>query len=155
MNSRKTPGIPPDDPRPSTADPSAAAASRSDPRRALGALGEAQAAEHLARQGYRIVGRNVRAGGVEIDLIVERARILAFVEVKTRSSTRFGRPEEAVDARKQARLVRGALAWMREHPSRRRRRPRFDVVSIVAVPGTPIQLRHVEGAFDAGSCEPP
>ena len=56
----------------------------------------------LATLGGRIVARNVRAGGVEIDLIATRGRLVAFVEVKTRRSARFGRPEEAVDAAKRA-----------------------------------------------------
>ena len=98
-----------------------------DPRHILGAQGEARAAEFLEGEGYRIMARNVRAGGVEIDLIVRRGIWWAFVEVKTRRSQRYGRPEEAVDERKQARLVRGAGAWLADHPSRSRRR--FDSTS--------------------------
>ena len=71
-----------------------------DARRSLGALGEARAAEHLERRGYRIVGRNVRAGGVELDLIARRGLWLVFAEVKARRTLRFGAPEAAVDARK-------------------------------------------------------
>ena len=68
-----------------------------DHRRTLGAQGEALAAAHLARQGYRIVGRNVRADGVELDLVAARGNLRVFVEVKTRGSRRLGLPEEAVD----------------------------------------------------------
>ena len=52
----------------------------------LGAEGETRAARHLVRRGYRIVARNVRAGGVELDLVVRRGRIIVFVEVKARRS---------------------------------------------------------------------
>ncbi len=82
-------------------------------RRRLGSEGEARAAAHLEARGYRIVGRNVRAGGVEIDLVARRAGVVVFVEVKTRRSGRSYAPEESVDARKRARLVRGAAAWLR------------------------------------------
>ncbi len=120
-----------------------------DHRLALGREGEARAAAHLEHRGYRIVGRNVREGGVELDLVARRGRTLVFVEVKTRRVRRFGLPEEAVDARKQARLVRGARAWLHAHPARAQR-VRFDVVACeVAVSGV-WRVRHLEAAFDAG-----
>jgi putative endonuclease len=120
-----------------------------DPRRALGARGEARAEAHLRRHGYRILARNARAGGVEIDLVAARAGTLVFVEVKTRRSRRLGPPESAVDARKQARLVRGAAAWLREHRPRVRS-IRFDVIVCEPGPDGGLELRHLEGAFDAG-----
>ena len=116
----------------------------------LGAEGEARAAAYLERLGYRVLERNARAGGVELDLIVQRGATLVFVEVKTRSNARHGTPEEAVDARKQARIVRGAGAWLRAHP-RRVRRVRFDVGACEASGTGQWQLRHWPGAFEAGS----
>jgi len=120
---------------------------------ALGAEGEARAARHLARRGYRIVARNVRAGGVEIDLVVRRGRLVVFVEVKTRRSRRLGPPELAVDPRKQARLVRGAAAWLAEH-GRGVARARFDVIACEVGPGENggdvWRVRHIAGAFEAG-----
>ena len=114
----------------------------------LGAEGEARAAAFLRRRGYRIVARNVRAGGVEIDLIIRRGRLLAFVEVKTRRSRAQGPPELAVDARKQARLLRGAVAWLHEHPQRAVE-IRFDVVACECDADGEWRLRHLEAAFDA------
>jgi len=116
---------------------------------ALGAEGETRAALHLRRRGYRIVARNVRAGGVEIDLIARRGSLIVFVEVKTRRSRSLGPPEQAVDARKRARLVRGAAAWLRDHPGAARR-ARFDVIVCEPGPKAEWRLRHLEGAFDAG-----
>ena len=106
-------------------------------RRSLGREGEERAARHLEARGYQIIARNVRAARVEIDLIARDGRALVFVEVKTRrlgTHAAFGRhasAAEAVDARKQARLRRGAAAWLADHPDARRgRRPvRFDVVT--------------------------
>jgi putative endonuclease len=116
-------------------------------RRVLGAAGEARAAAYLARRGYRIVDRNVRAGGVEIDLVARRGRLVVFAEVKTRRSRALGAPEAAVDARKLARLIRAAAAWLRAHPGRAGR-VRFDV--IVCEPrGGGWRVRHLAGAFDA------
>jgi len=122
-----------------------------DGRRALGAEGEARAARLLEEQGWRVLARNARAGGVEIDLVVSRAGALAFVEVKTRRTRRFGAPEEAVDARKQARLLRGGAAWLRAHPrcARRARRVRFDVVVCETGRDGRWHLRHWPDAFDA------
>jgi putative endonuclease len=119
-----------------------------DHRRALGAQGETLAAAHLERQGYRIVGRNVRADGVELDLVAARGRLRIFVEVKTRRSRRLGLPEEAIDVRKQERLVRGAAAWMREHRVRNGS-VRFDVIALERSADGTWTLRHLPGAFDA------
>lgn len=118
-----------------------------DERRALGREGEARAAEHLEREGYRIVARNVRADGVEIDLVARRGRLVVFVEVKTRRSRRMGPPEEAVDRRKQARLVRGGRAWLAAHGPRGAR-ARFDVIAVEPGPEG-LRVRHWPGAFDA------
>ena len=117
--------------------------------RALGAQGEACAVAHLERRGLRILARNVRSGGVEIDVIAARGALVVFVEVKTRRSRRAGLPEEAVDARKQARLVAGAAAWLREHPGLAAR-IRFDVISCEAEENG-FRVRHLEGAFDANA----
>lgn len=120
----------------------------SHPNRALGLAGEERAAEYLVSRGWRIRARNVRAGGVELDLVVERRRVLAIVEVKSRRSRVAGAPEEAVDSRKRARLVRGAAAWLRENPARGRR-VRFDVV-VCELSRQGWRVRHLEAAFDAG-----
>lgn len=123
--------------------------SESDSRRALGARGELRAAHFLARRGWRILARNARAAGVELDLVAARGDTVAFVEVKTRRGRRHGAPEEAVDARKQARLLRGAAAWLREHRPRARH-VRFDVLVCEQDARGAWTLRHLEGAFDAG-----
>jgi len=122
-----------------------------DPRRRLGAEGEARAASYLEEQGFRILGRNVRAGGVEMDLVAARGALLVFAEVKTRRTRQLGPPELAVDARKQARLLAGAAAWLREHRPRAHR-VRFDVLACEPDPHgeSGWRVRHLEGAFDAG-----
>jgi putative endonuclease len=121
----------------------------SDSRRALGADGEARAAAYLAARGYRILARNARADRVEIDLVAARGAVVVFVEVKTRRSRAAGIPEEAVDFRKRARLVRGSLAWLAAH-GLHGRRVRFDVIACEWHPTGAWSLRHLEGAFEAG-----
>lgn len=116
-------------------------------KHALGARGEDCAVQHLESRGLRILARNARCGGVEIDVIAARGRLVVFVEVKTRRSRRAGLPEEAVDARKRARLVAGATAWLREHPGVASR-IRFDVISCEE-DALGFRVRHLEGAFDA------
>lgn len=107
-------------------------------RRAVGLEGEAVARRFLKNLGFRIVEENFNCPLGEIDLIVEDGDILVFVEVKTRRSTRFGTPAEAVHARKQRQILRVAEAYMRE---RRFRGPcRVDVVA-VEFPGQGTEAR--------------
>lgn len=75
----------------------------------LGALGERIVADALAQRGFATLARNVRTRFGEVDLVVRNARQVLFVEVKTRTSRRFGLPEEAVDARKRLHLSRCAV----------------------------------------------
>jgi putative endonuclease len=83
---------------------------------AAGRAAERRVAWRYRRRGYRVLARNVRAGGVELDLIVRRGRRLVFCEVKLKAGPRYGNPLDAVDARKRARLRRGAAAWLRANP---------------------------------------
>ncbi len=81
--------------------------------------------------GYRILARNFRAAGAEIDLVALDGTTLVFLEVKTRLSLSAGRPEEAVDSRKQLRLRRAAQAYLARQPLELRSRPvRFDVAAL-------------------------
>jgi putative endonuclease len=116
-------------------------------RRVLGSRGERAAARYLRGQGLRVLARNVRAGGGELDLIARDGDTLVFVEVKTR---RGGDPAEAVTPAKQATLTRAALAFLKRHRLLEQR-CRFDVVAIVwddARPGRP-RIQHLRDAFPA------
>jgi putative endonuclease len=94
-----------------------------DSRRDLGAAGESAACAALERRGYRILARNARADRVELDVVAERAGVVVFVEVKTRRGALYGSAAEAIDARKRARIARGAAAWLRAAGRRPRRVP--------------------------------
>jgi putative endonuclease len=104
-------------------------------RRALGADGETIAAQWYADHGYEILERNWRRREGEIDLIVRTGKTVAFCEVKTRSSDRFGTGAESVVEAKQRRIRRLAGRWLSEitpASGRDRVEVRFDVVSITA-----------------------
>lgn len=100
-------------------------------RQAHGAFGEAQAARWYEARGYTVLDRNWRAGRAgELDLVLGAAGLVVFCEVKSRSSSAFGEPFEAVTYAKQARLRRVASAWLAAHPAAGRRDVRFDVASV-------------------------
>ncbi|MBI3333540.1 MAG: YraN family protein [Candidatus Omnitrophica bacterium] len=120
----------------------------SDPK-GLGRRGEEEAVRLLKANGYRILGRNVRARFGEIDVVARDGPVLCFVEIKARSSLRFGWPEEGVHPRKQWQLTRLAQWYLKAH--RCGETPvRFDVVSLLlSSEGPPARTRLIKNAFDA------
>ena len=111
-------------------------------RRALGASGEQAAADWYVANGYGVVARNWRCRDGELDLILRRGRAFVFCEVKTRSSTMFGAPVEAVTRTKQVRLRHLAARWLADHAGVRASEIRFDVASVL---GGRVEI--VQGAF--------
>ena len=83
--------------------------------RARGGAGEQVAEEWLTARGFRIVERNVRNHGGEIDLVAREGDTLCFVEVKARLSDRFGPAIAAVGIAKQRRLARAAALYLVVH----------------------------------------
>ena len=81
----------------------------------LGRQGEQVAAEYLERAGFRILDRNYRCPGGEIDIVAADRRELVACEVKTRSDVRYGAPVEAVTSEKLRRLRRLAVRWVLAH----------------------------------------
>jgi putative endonuclease len=114
-------------------------------RQTLGRVGETVAARWLRRRGWRVMAERFRSGRRDVDLIVERDGMVAFVEVKTRRDAAFGDPIEAVSWRKQRELIRSAKVWADRFGP-----PgacyRFDVVGVIVV-GRDARIRHIENAF--------
>lgn len=114
----------------------------------VGRFGEMVAERWLRVEGgCRVLYRNFRArDGGELDIVARDGETLAFIEVKTRTSVSFGRPALAVDAKKQALIIRGAREWMSMLGW-----PeiyfRFDVVEVVLGDGQPPAVTWVRGAF--------
>jgi putative endonuclease len=111
----------------------------------LGRRGERAAEKHLKRHGYRIVARNFRAAGAEIDLVALDGDTLVFVEVKTRRSRSAGGPEEAVDERKQTRMRRAAEAFAVRYRAGEIEM-RFDIVAVDAS-GKRLEIELLRNAF--------
>ncbi|MEN8730042.1 MAG: YraN family protein [Desulfuromonadales bacterium] len=116
-------------------------------RLSLGRLGEDAAAKYLQRLGMTILQRNVHTPVGEIDLVARQRRTLIFVEVKTRRSSAFGSPAEAVGLRKQRQIIRAAK-WFLSDKSGKTLQPRFDVVSVL-INGSDVAIEHIPGAFEA------
>lgn len=117
--------------------------------RALGVDGERLAARYLQDAGYSILARNYRLGHREIDLIVARDDLVAFVEVKTRAGESFGHPLHAITALKRREIERVARSWLSRHgkPSYTYR---FDAVAVMARRGKDPEVDHVPGAWRLG-----
>lgn len=113
-------------------------------KREKGAYGEKIALQYLEQKGYLLIAQNYRIGRDEIDLMLRDGKLTVFVEVKARSSTHYGLACEAVDKRKQSRMVRAALSYLQEQPEETS--VRFDVVEVYLNTG---EVRHIENAFMA------
>lgn len=112
--------------------------------------GEKYAAWYLKQQGYCILEQNYSLPYAEIDLIVQRQDTLVFVEVKHRSSLKYGRPSEFVTSTKQQKIRNAALQYIQSHRIEYREYTfRFDVIEVLgaftndALP----KLNHIPNAF--------
>ena len=112
-------------------------------KRTAGTLGEAAACQALQKAGIAVLERNYRRPTGEIDVVAREGKTIVFVEVKARSSMKYGRPAEAVNRAKQLRIVRTAMCYLSEHDLSDAP-VRFDVVEIL-----PDEVRHLRAAFDA------
>lgn len=122
---------------------------RRTPAQARGAAAEELAAEHLAARGLRIVARNVRCRGGEVDLICLDRSHVVFVEVRLRTNTRFGGAAESITAAKRRRVLIAAQWWLGGAGRRFASAAcRFDAVLLDAL--DPARITWLAGAFDAG-----
>lgn len=115
--------------------------------KSLGAEGEARAAAFLAAKGYRMVEKNWRCDFAEVDIIAEHRGVLVFCEVKTRRSSAFGYPEEAITRKKQETLRRAAELYClsKHYPFRYR----IDAVSVILSFGRAPEITHFENITGA------
>lgn len=109
-----------------------------------GEKGEEIAANYLEKNKYEIIDRNYRAKKSEIDIICKEGETIVFVEVKTRSSIKFGTPETFVNEAKITKIIEGAEAYMKENdwsgPIR------FDIISVMLFKGKH-DVTHFKDAF--------
>ena len=107
-----------------------------------GSWGEELAADYLRDKGYVILERDWHSGHRDIDIIAQQDGYIVFVEVKTRRSTDFGSPAQAVDYHKQQNLLRAINHYI--HYRHLDMPWRFDVISIVGLPGGHPDIEHIE-----------
>lgn len=112
----------------------------------LGRQGEALAAALLQERGWVVLARNFRLGHKEIDLVVRRGRLVAFVEVKTRAGLGYGHPLEAITPGKRAEIALVASAWVARH-GQARDLYRFDAIAVLWHDHAPPTIEHLEDAW--------
>jgi putative endonuclease len=118
----------------------------------LGDRGEVQAWGFLIKQGYKIIEKNYRCKIGEIDVICKKDGRLIFVEVKTRQSSRFGSPEEAVSKQKQNKIARVAEWYLKENKLPVSKTG-FAVVAVKHYGGAEPEIRLIKDAFSLESLE--
>jgi putative endonuclease len=106
---------------------------------------EELASQALQRRGYRLLDRNARYRVGELDLVMEEAGVLVFVEVRQRASASAGGAAESLVPRKRERLRRAAALWLAAHGASERR-VRFDALLVEGDPLAP-RLRLLRNAF--------
>ena len=118
----------------------------SDATKKLGNTGEKLAAAFLENHGYKILEKNFRIRSAEIDIIAEIGGVVVFVEVKTRSNIRHGLPAEAVNFRKQKKIIEAASVFLQDEKYCNCA-CRFDVIEIISA-GKDFKINHIENAFE-------
>lgn len=111
-------------------------------RRLVGTEQETKVQEYLQKQGYEILARNFYTKHGEIDLIAKKDGYLVFIEVKYRADERFGAPEEAVDFRKQKKIIAAAQYYLYKNQIPFDTPCRFDVAGVMRE-----EIRITENAF--------
>lgn len=109
-----------------------------------GKKGEELAANCLIEKGYEIVERNYRWKRYEIDLIVKKEPFLVFVEVKTKTNTSFGLPEDDVTPKKANQVMQAAEEYI--YAKGWKKEIRFDIVAVI-IRGKSIEIEHIIDAF--------
>ncbi|MDI1313836.1 YraN family protein [Prosthecobacter sp.] len=113
----------------------------------IGAMGELIAVRWLAANGRKVLHRNYRGGHRgEVDIVARHRDVLTFIEVKSRTSSAFGRPADAVGRDKQRLIQRGAMDWLRllGNP---RIQFRFDIAEVILTEGELPRVHIIENAF--------
>lgn len=115
---------------------------------AAGKAAEDRACKHLRAGGLKLLTRNYRCRGGEIDLVMRDGPEIVFVEVRFRGGGRFGSAAETIDRRKRLRVIGAARHYLQSHPDSRNRPCRFDVVAIDGAGGA-ADLDWIRDAFQA------
>jgi putative endonuclease len=110
-----------------------------------GVNGEAMAAAWFQNRGFTVLHRNWRHGHCEIDIVATKGPCLHFIEVKTRTSLRFGFPEQAVTPAKLKKIMKAAEQYLEENTGYKR--VQYDVLSITLLPGHEPEYFYIEDVY--------
>jgi putative endonuclease len=115
-------------------------------RQEIGKLGEKIAQNHLKKNGYRIKEVNYRSKEGEVDIICKKKNFLVFVEVRTKTGSDFGIPEESITSSKKSKLVNCALSYLNEQ-KKADELWRIDFIGVdLQEDGKPGRVVHIENA---------
>lgn len=117
-----------------------------DPRRAFGDRGEDLAVAFFIQRGFTIIARNWQTRVGEIDVICQKNDVIHFIEVKTRRTLAYGRPQEAITPRKLQHLRRSVEAYLQSLRTRPQRY-QVDALAILAEHGKPPVFEYIEHIF--------
>lgn len=106
------------------------------------------AAAYLESKGWTLLDRNYFFEHAEVDIVAYDQHYIVFVEVKARTNTYFGRPEDAITPEKEKNIYKAAEAWMYERKMEGAL-VRFDVIAIVQKENEAPEITHFEDAFRA------
>jgi len=114
--------------------------------RVKGQSAEDLAAKYLENRGYEIKARNIHYKMAELDIVAYKNQMLCFVEVRSKSSTHYGTPEQTVHHHKQTKIIQASQIYLKQHYTTL---PycRFDVISIVGY-GKEAIIKHIPNAFE-------
>ncbi|MFC2118569.1 YraN family protein [Bacteroidota bacterium] len=110
----------------------------------LGIKGEKIAQKYLIKNNYRILETNWRSKGYEVDIIASYKNTIVIVEVKTRSSTKFNQPHDAVNRSKQNSIIRVAESYV--FSNQLNMEVRFDIITVILNQNV-CKIKHIENAF--------
>lgn len=115
----------------------------------VGTAAENLACRYLQQAGLVLVTKNFRAKCGEIDLIMEQAELLIFIEVRLRNNSKYGSGLDSINWQKQQKIVNTAQLYLQKFPKQAQRPCRFDVVSIKQVSSENPSIEWIKSAFTA------
>ena len=111
-------------------------------KRKFGIIGEKIAQKYLKNNGYKIIENNYYTRNGEIDIIANKEKYIVFVEVKTRTNEKYGKPSEAVNKAKKLHMRRSAAIFLREN-NFSKFIIRFDVIEVYMINGK-CKINHIK-----------
>ncbi|EOC99321.1 Endonuclease [Caldisalinibacter kiritimatiensis] len=114
--------------------------------RAMGSFGERQAIKYLKNNGYILLAKNFNTYFGEIDIIAKQNDVIVFIEVKARKNANYGYPYEAVNNKKQQKIIKTAYAYIKKM-NLKNYQYRFDIIEVYLCGSSQYKINHILDAF--------